>query len=224
MSNVAMLYDSKLHPLFAVGNTVFIVRPHRNDFLYDSVKSVSSLVIDVVPEGSSITSIATHYPSNDPNDEFIISTSCDHPIREYNISGSALRVIDTRDFVHSNAISRSAYCGNLFAIIGRRLDDVIMIYADGTVKQCGTLRLPSAMSGMLPINIIWTGAKWLVLLFSEGVEKEWKVIHYKKTGEFVKVCDEGTSSNEMDVPLSVARWANTGHVTFASGKVRTFQH
>ncbi|XP_071853708.1 uncharacterized protein [Apostichopus japonicus] len=222
MSNIDMYNDNEHHQLFAVGNTVFIVHPHDNGSLYDSVKSVSSLVIVEVPEGSWITSIATDYP-NDPNDEFIISTSCDHSIREYNVSGSALRVIDTRDILRYNGISRVAYCGNLFAIIGRSLDDVIMIRDDGTVKQCGTLRLPSAMSGMLPINIIWTGAHWMVLYISEGVEKEWTVVNYEETGEFVKVCDEGTSSNEMDVPLSVARNRSTGYVTLANAKVRTFQ-
>ncbi|XP_071853730.1 uncharacterized protein [Apostichopus japonicus] len=222
MSNVDMYYDGKSHSLFAVGNTAFIAHPHDNGSLYDFVESVSSLVIDEVPEGSWITSIAAHNP-NDPNDEFIISTSCDHSIREYNISGSAIREIDTRDFVRSNAIYRVDYCRNLFAIIGRSLDDVILIDADGTVKQCGTLRLPSAMSGMLPIDIIWTGGDWLVVYIGEGVEKKWKVINYKKTGEFVKVCDEGTSSNEMDVPLSVARCQHTGYVTFANATVRTFQ-
>ncbi|XP_071853715.1 uncharacterized protein [Apostichopus japonicus] len=224
MSNIDMYYDSRNYIIFAVGNNVFIVHPHQNGSLYDSVESVSSLVIDEVPEGSWITSIATYHPNDNPKDEFIISTSCDHSIREYSTSGSALRVIDTRDFVRSNAIYRVAYCGNLFAIIGRSLDDVILIDADGTVKQCGTLRLPSAMSGMLPINIIWTGGEWLVLYISEGVEKGWKVVNYKKTGEFVKVCDEGTSYNEMDVPLNVTRWKNTGYVTFANAKVRTFQY
>ncbi|PIK61121.1 hypothetical protein BSL78_01946 [Apostichopus japonicus] len=224
MSNINMVNDDGKHTLFAVGNTVFIEHHHYNGSLYDYVKSVSSLVINEVPEGSWITSIATHYPNDDPNDEFIISTSCDHSIREYNVSGSAIRVIDTRDFVRSKAIYRIAYCGNLFAIIGRSLDDVILIDVDGTVKQCGTLRLPSAMSGMLPINIIWTGSKWLVLYISEGVEKEWKVVHYKKTGEFVKVCDEGTSSNELDVPLCVTRFQSTGYVTLANTKVRSFQY
>ncbi|XP_071853697.1 uncharacterized protein [Apostichopus japonicus] len=224
MSNVDMYYDGKLHTLLAVGNTVFIVHPHWNGSLYDSVKSVSSLVIDEVPEGSWITSITAHCPNNDPNNEFIISTSCDHSIREYNVSGSAIREIDTRDFVRFNAISRVAYCGTLFAIIGRDFDDVILIDNYGTVKQCGTLRLPSAMSGMLPINIIWTGVQWLVMYISEGVEKQWKVVHYEKTGEFVKVCDEGTTSNEMDVPLCVTRFSNTACVTLANAKVRTFQY
>ncbi|XP_071853705.1 uncharacterized protein [Apostichopus japonicus] len=224
MSNVDMYYDGKLHPYFAVGNTVFIVHPHSNGSLYDFVKSVSSLVIDEVPEGSWITSIATHYPINYSNDEFIISTSCDHSIREYTVSGSALRVIDTRDILRSNGISRVACCRNLFAIIGRSLDDVILIDADGTVKQFGTLRFQPALSGMLPINIIWTGVQWLVLYISEEVEKEWKVVEYEETGEFVKVCDEGTSSNEMDVPLSVTRWVNAGYVTLANAKVRTFQY
>ncbi|XP_071853701.1 uncharacterized protein [Apostichopus japonicus] len=224
MSYTSMYYDARHHVIFAVGNTVYIVHPHWTGFLYDSVKSVSSLVIDEVPEGSWITSIATDYPNNDSNDEFIISTSCDHSIREYNVSGSALRVIDTGDCVRSNAIYRVAYCGNLFAIIGRSLDDVILIDADGKVKQCGTLRLPSAMSGMLPINIIKTGSKWLVLYISEGVAKEWKVVQFKKTGEFVKVCDEGTSSNEMDIPLCISRYTNPGHVTLANAKVRLFQY
>ncbi|XP_071853725.1 uncharacterized protein [Apostichopus japonicus] len=224
MSNINMYNDDGKHTLFAVGNTVFIVHPHWTGSLYDYVTSVSSLVIDEVPEGSWITSIATHYPNDDPNDEFIISTSSDHSIREYNVSGSALRVIDTRDCVRSNAISRVAYCGNLFAIIGRSLDDVILIDADGTVKHYGTLKLPLAMSGMLPINIIWTAADWLVLCIGEGVEKEWKIVNYKKTGEFVKVCDEGTSSNDMDVPVSVARFIDTGYVTLANAIVRTFQH
>ncbi|XP_071853246.1 uncharacterized protein [Apostichopus japonicus] len=224
MSNIDMYYDGSSHTLFAVGNTVFIVRPYWNVSLFDSVESVSYLMIDEVPEGSWITSVTAHCPNNDPNDEFIISTSCDHSIREYNISESALRVIYTGDFVRSNAISRVAYCRNLFAIIGRGLDGVILIDVDGTVKQYGTLRLPSAMSGMLPINIICTGAKWLVLYISEGVEKEWKVVHYEETGEFVNVCDAGTSSNEMDVPLSVTRFNNTGYVTLVNSKVRTFQH
>ncbi|XP_071853702.1 uncharacterized protein [Apostichopus japonicus] len=221
MSNRDMYYHNEYHSLFAVGNTVFIVHPHRNGSLYYSVKSVSSLVIDEVPEGAWITSVIAHKSGLC---KFLISTSCNHSIREYNVSGSALRVIDTRDFVRSNAISRVAYCRNLFAIIGRGLDDVILIDADGTVKQYGTLRLPSAMSGMLPIYIIWTGSQWLVLYISEGVEKEWKVINYKKTGEFVKVCDEGTSYDEVDVPLCVTRWKNTGYVTFANATVRRFQH
>ncbi|XP_071852121.1 uncharacterized protein [Apostichopus japonicus] len=224
MSNIDMYYDGKRHSLFAVGKAVFIVHPRLNGSLYDSVESVSSLVIDEVPEGSWISSITAHHPSNDPNDEFIISTSCDHSIREYNVSGSALRVIDTRDFVRSNAISRVAYCRNLFAIIGRSLDDVILIDSDGTVKHCGTLWLPSAKSAMLPINIIWTGDDWLVLYIREGVEKEWKVVEYAKTGNFVKVCDVGTSSNEVDVPLSVTRYQNTGHVTLANANVREFQY
>ncbi|PIK57145.1 hypothetical protein BSL78_05965 [Apostichopus japonicus] len=224
MSNLAMYYDSGHHPLFAVGNTVFIVHPHRNGSLYDSVKSVSSMVIDEVPEGSWITSITAHRPNKNPNNEFIIFTSCDHSIREYNVSGCVLRVIYTRDFVRSNAISRVAYCHNLFAIIGRSLDDVILIDSDDTVKQCVTLRLPSTMSGMLPINIIWTCSRWLALYISKGVEKEWKVVDYGKTGEFVKVCVEGTSSNEMDVPLCVTRCANTGHVTLANTNVRIFQY
>ncbi|XP_071852128.1 uncharacterized protein [Apostichopus japonicus] len=224
MSNLVMYYDSGYHPLFAVGNTVFIVHPHRNGALYDSVISVSSLVINEVPEGSWITSVTAHRLSRSPHDAFIISTSCDHSIREYNVSGSALRVIDTRDFVRSNDIYRVAYYRNLFAIIGRTLDDVILIDADGTFKQCGTLRLPSTMSGMLPINIIWTGAQWLVLYISEGVEKEWKVVHYKETGEFVKVYDEGTSSNETDVPVCATRCGNTGCLTLANTNVRTFQY
>ncbi|XP_071850468.1 uncharacterized protein [Apostichopus japonicus] len=215
MSNRSMFNDARHHIIFAVGKSVFIVHPHWTSSLYDSVKSVSSLVIDEVPEGSWITSITEHRPNKDPNNEFIISTSYDHSIREY-VSGSAIREIDTRDLVRSNDIYRVAYCRNLFAIIGRSLDDVILIDSDGTVKQCGTLRLPSAMSGMLPINIIWTGADWLVLYISEGVEKEWKAVNYKKTGEFVKVCDEGISSNEMDVPLNVARNINTGYVTLAN--------
>ncbi|PIK51069.1 hypothetical protein BSL78_12062 [Apostichopus japonicus] len=222
MSNLAMYYDSGHHPLFAVGNTVFIVHPHRNDSLYDSVKSVSSMVIDEVPEGSWITSITAHRPNKNPNNEFIIFTSCDHSIREYNVSGYVLRVIYTRDFVRSNVypelLTVIIYLLSLVEVLIRQLID-----SDDTVKQCVTLRLPSTMSGMLPINIIWTCSRWLVLYISKGVEKEWKVVDYGKTGEFVKVCVEGTSSNEMDVPfvsLDVEHWT----CYFANTNVRTFQY
>ncbi|XP_071852123.1 uncharacterized protein [Apostichopus japonicus] len=225
MSNINMNCDDEKQSLFAVGNTVFIVHHNDNGSLYDSVKSVSPLVIDEVPEGSWITSItANDTNTKDSNDDFIISTSCDHSIRTYSISGSALRVIDTRDILPCNGISRVVYCRNVFAIIGRSRDDVILIDSDGTVKQCGSLRCPSAMSSMLPINIIWTGGDWLVLHISEGVEREWKVVNYKKTGEFVKVCDEGTSTHEVDVPLSVSRYRKTGYVTLANTNVRIFQY
>ncbi|XP_071852129.1 uncharacterized protein [Apostichopus japonicus] len=224
MSNRSMFDDARHHIIFAVGKSVFIVNPHWNGSLYDSLESVSSLVIGEVPGGSWITSIAAHRPNKDPNDEFIISTSCDHSIREYNISGYVLRVIDTRHFVRFNAIFSVAYCHDFFAIIDRGFGDVILIREYGRIRQSGTFRLPSAMSGMLPINIIWTGFTWLVLYISEGVEKEWKVVHYKESGEFVEVCYKGTSSNEMGVPICVTQFQNTGYVTLANTNVRIFRY
>lgn len=211
MSNITMYHNRIQHVLFAVGNEVFNLKPKLTVSVRGAQLSVSKLKIREVPLGSWITSITAHYPDSKANGEFAISTSFDHKIREYEISGSALRTIDTEEPVPFNSIFRFAYCRNIFALLFRGRKDIILIDAMATVKQFGTLSLPSSLTGVLPINIIWTGSTWLVLYISAGNENKWKVVRYERTGKFLNVCNEGTSSYQMDVLVSITRWGKYGY-------------
>ncbi|XP_071853232.1 uncharacterized protein [Apostichopus japonicus] len=211
MSNITMYHGSVDHVLFAVGNEVFDLSPQMPVSLSGFRLSVSKLVIQEVPRGSWITSMTAHFPDNNFNSEFAISTSFDHKIREYKISGSALRTIDIQEQVPFKFIYKVAYCRNIFALLFRGRKDVILVDATATVKQFGTLSLPSSITGVLPINIIWTGSTWLVLYVSYGNDNKWKVVQYERTGKFLNVCNEGTSSYQMDVLISITRWGNDGY-------------
>ncbi|XP_071853124.1 uncharacterized protein [Apostichopus japonicus] len=222
MSNIALYYSKKNHLLFAIGGKVFTVEQNKQ---YDSIESVSSVVINEVKEGSWITSITAHHSNNDSNKEFIITTTFDHKIREYNISGSALRVIDTEHII-SNPIIKVAYCKNVIAIICKGISDVILIDTEDKPKQSGVLSLRSSVPGLLPMNIIWTGNKWAVLYFGDGADITWKIASYAKfvTDMLGVVCAEGVAANESDIPVSICRSGYDGYVTFANSSVRKYLH
>lgn len=226
MSHISMYYERTSHPLFAVDRKIYIVNVHKQGSLYDSVESITSWVIDAVPIGSWITSVTAHFPNNDQNDEFVISTSGVFTLREYNVSGLALRVIETREFVRGTAIWKVAYCKNVFAIIGRGNDDVILINTDGTVKQCGSLIPRPREKGMLPINIIWTGDRWIVLYIKNGPSKSWKVIDYLESLDVMlgESCIAGKFSSENDIPVNITRYRYSGCVTFTNSSVRQFNY
>ncbi|XP_071852598.1 uncharacterized protein [Apostichopus japonicus] len=221
ISNLTMLNGERHHSCFAVGKMVFITKHQYSPLGNACVESVASLVIDTVREGCWITSISTHYSTDGPKDRFVISTSFDQAVREYSVAGSALRVIETQGIV-STQVTRVAYCNNKFAIISQDCNDIIIVDSNGTVKQCGVFVRPSSVSGMLPIDVLWTGSSWLVLYITHGEDKEWRVIHYAPDGTFDKECDVGAYSSPNDVPISVTRWGYTGCVTFANTSFRTF--
>lgn len=153
------------------------------------MESVTLLVIADIPEVSWITSIAgVCNPGGEPDKAFIISISGSSVLREYNVSGSHIRFIETRDYVCSSSIGITcvAYNENTIAVIARVCDYVIFISVDdGTVKQCGSLGPP--LAGLLPVIDIWTGAYLQVLYISDSTELQWKVISYDVAGKQVKV-------------------------------------
>lgn len=223
MSYIASFYDGKKHFLFVVGKRVFNVLPHWTGSIYDSVDSVASLIIDDLEEGSWITSIAKcGKPGHEDYDEFVISVNNSSILRKYHVSGEALKKIDTKD--HALSIISVANKDNIFAIISRGSDNLILITAESTVKQSGSLRPPSFPSGTLrPSSVIWTGAYWLVLFVSDGKEKEWKVVNYAKAGNLIKVCCEGISCSDMNTPVSVTRCKDTGFASFADNTIKIFE-
>lgn len=226
MSNLTMYYGGRSRALFAVGNKVFIVLFHQSTSEYDKVESVSTLVIGHVPEGSWITSITAHFPSNDPNQEFLISTSCDHILREYNLAGSNVRVIDATHLIPCNVISKVAYFKTAFAVIVRGKDDAIMLLADGKGITSGSLKPKKPEPGMVPINVIWTGVKFLVLYLKAGVVRDWKVICYSNVLGIVvsDVCYNGKAIEEKEVPVSLCRREYTGYVSLANSHVIKFEY
>ncbi|XP_071852614.1 uncharacterized protein [Apostichopus japonicus] len=226
MSNIGMYYEGRSHQLFAVGNTVFIVHPQWTGSLYDSVGSVSSLMIDDLPEGSWITSLTAHYPGTGSYKEFVISVDSDCILREYNVSGSRTRTIDATQFLPCNKISKVAYFMTFFAIIVQGVNDVIMISTEGAVHALGSLKPKNTVLHMVPINIVWTGVHFLVLYISKGEENKWKVVsYYLDLGTIVdKLGDEGTSDNPKDVAVNVTRCSTHGYVSFANCTTRKFQY
>lgn len=224
ISGRTLHYDHKNIFVSAVGRTVFQVSFHWTGSMYDSLESVSPIIIDDLDEGSWITSITgCNTPGNEDENKFVISINNSSILREYHVSGEALRKIDTKDYASS--IIGVAYKGNIFGIISRGSDNVILITADSQVKQIGSLRPPSSSSGcLLPICVIWTGASWLVLFVNNEKEKEWKVVNYKETGQLIKICSKGISCDDMDAPVSVTRFRNTGFVSFADNTIKFFEH
>lgn len=222
MSYVDSFYSKKRHFLFAVGNRVINVLFHWSDSRHDGVQSVSYLDIDDLDEGSWITSLSPcRKPVGEDKDAFTISVSNNSLLRVYRVSGEVLRKIDTKDYTSS--IIGVAYIDNIVAIISRGSDNVMLITTDSEVKQSVSLREPSSSSrSMLPMCVIWTGATWLVLFVGDRKEKEWRVVSYKRTGTPIKVCCEGTSRSDMDIPVNVTRWQRTGLVTFADNTIKIF--
>lgn len=223
MSNLTINYDNKHHPLFAVGNKVYIIHPKWSILDSVSVESISPLVINEIPEGSWITSVTAHYPDKPPHYEFVISSSSDQSVREYNVSGSVLRVIDTQQIISTKTISSVAYCKNHFAVITRDNPGAVLLDTLNTVKQCGIFKLTN-QSGMSPITAMWTGSEWMILYINYGVEITWKVVLYSKAGRQSIVCEKGTSSNMTEAPVSITRWGFTGYITFANKKIRKFDY
>lgn len=224
MSQLAMHDDQSDYAIFAVGHKVFLSKLPGLFIDYDILDTTSTLVIKDIKNGSWITSIATHSPDNSIHCEFAVTMKDDYTIREYNITGNMLRKIDTRPLISTNELSSVAYHNSMFALICKEREDVILIAASERQRQCGSLNLPSSTSNMMPFNIIWTGAHWLVLYVSSVLGRNWKVATYTDSGDFLKVCDEGKSSNDMAVPVCVSRYGNIGYTSFADASVREFSY
>lgn len=60
------------------------------------------------------------------------------------------------------------------------------------------------------------------LWVSDGAQKQWKVLRYRQTGELEKVCAEGISFSDMDVPVSITRSKNQGFITFLDNSFKKF--
>ncbi|KAJ8050884.1 hypothetical protein HOLleu_04256 [Holothuria leucospilota] len=222
MSWLDLFCNGKLQFVFAVGRTIFNVLPHWTGSMYNSVESVSSVFIDDLDEASWITSISP-ISKQGTRETFTFSVSNSSILREYHVSGEALRKIDAKDYASS--IIGVANKDNIYAIISRGIDNVILITAESTVKQSGFLRASSSLTGCVhPVCVIWTGASWLVMFVNNGEGKEWKVVSCGERGNLLKVCCEGTSSSDMDIPVSVTRQRQTGFVTFADNTIKSFEH
>lgn len=227
MSEISMAAtDGYTSALFAVGRKVFIAKIGQNKMASSELKSVSPILIREVAVGSWITNVAVHYPDNDPNDEFVISVSNESLIREYNTSGIPLRVINTDEIMHSSAILKVAYCKTKFAVVFKDIDEVIMIDTSVKVKRFSELKLKPAIQNMFPIKAIWTGNRWVVLFVKEdAATTSWKIVDYIETMGVMsdELCDEGSTSSDYDIPVSVTRYRNTGYLTFGDSSVRTIQ-
>ncbi|KAJ8050993.1 hypothetical protein HOLleu_04394 [Holothuria leucospilota] len=223
MSHKELKYGGINHVLFAVGKMVFILHPQRNGFVYESVQSVASLLIDEVSEGSWITSIAAHRLHSEC-DEFLISISGSNLLREYQISGRPLRTIDTKGCVPS--VRSISYVQNIFAVCGSR-NDVSLFRTDSTKQQKSEfVKSLSDSCRLLPVCVIWTGdAGWMVLFVSNRPEElDWRVSCYNEAGKLLQVCIEGTSPRYKGVPVSITRWGNTGFISFRDSSVTPFQY
>lgn len=224
MSCINLYYHNIQHVVFATGKTVYIIHPHWTGFIHDSVETISSFLIDKIDEGSWITSIAAHHPSNDQYDELLITVSYSTLIREYRVTGEPLRQIETKDRIPS--VRFVAYVNDLFAVSGLGCKDVILLKVNdgGALKQSGILKPPPSSTNLFPACLIWPGYTWLILFVDTTQENIWKVAHYQKTGEFIKVCAEGTICCDTDIPVSITRWENEGFVSFADDSVKNFTY
>lgn len=210
------------HLLFAVGNAVFNVRPHWGPSCFDFVESISAVVVECVDEGSWINTIAVYNPSNALSDVFLISVSGSSLLRECHISGEVLRTIEISDWVSS--LKLVAYVNEHFAISGYGRYDIVLVTGDGAVKQKGSIKPPFSCFSLKPVCLIWAGATWMILWVSDGAQKQWKVLRYRQTGELERVCAEGTSCSDINVPVSVTRWKNQGFVTFLDNSFKKFSY
>lgn len=221
MSSKSIFCD-KQQILIAVGKTVYSLRPHFKGS-YDGVESLKTIALNDLNDSEWITSITTHQPSFDPSYEFLISVSNSNVLREYEMSGKALRRVKMT--YSDTSIIYASYVYSMFGVIAQGRNDVTLFTAGNTVELCGFLKAPSCSHcRLLPKVVIWTGFRWLVLWISDDQENEWKVVRYIATGEQMKVCDEGISQCTAEVPVNITRSRNTGYVSFRDGNFRTFQY
>ncbi|XP_071829051.1 uncharacterized protein [Apostichopus japonicus] len=218
--NTSMFFNNKHYALFAVGRKVYVLRPKFVGSLYDSAESVFSVLIDTIPEGSCITHVANHMTYGN---KFILSSSQDRSSREYDFSGTALRVIDIKDHVQSHAIFKIAGCNSKFAIISQGVNDAVLINSEKSVKKCGALIRPLESFGMSPVDIVYVDDQWVVLYNKTSEDKGWNVAQFKLDGEFLEYCFKGTSPDAMSVPVSIARWGTTVYVSLANTTVKKFE-
>lgn len=223
MSSLTMLFDGKHHALFAVGREVFIANPLCKLIKWDTIETISSLVIDEVPENSWITSICAHYPNgnNNRNYEFLISVKSDYLLREYNVSGDLLRVIDTEPTLQATELLKVAYCKDTIAIIDRDRNVPTLLEVKGNVEK--RLSLVPKSSNMSVIDILWTGSTWLTLFTSTDNEKKWIVADFDSEGKMIRICSEGVSPDEMNAPINITRWSYFGFVTFRNEIICKFK-
>lgn len=222
MSNMCLVSNGKSHILFAVGNVVFIVSLHALGSQYDSIESVSTLVIEEVPEHCWITNINAHLSKNLLEDEFIISHNGDFVLRLFNTSGDLIRKIDISKYI-SNPIRQVSSFATILAIITQGLEEVLIVYDKSSAQPCRILKPKTPLKGMLPTSIVWTTAEFLVLYTSENAGKAWKVISYSIFPEGViteKECAKGESTTEMDAPVSISAGIKHGYLTFPNGTVQ----
>lgn len=223
MSRRAIFYDDTLHVLFAAGNKVFIVHLYLENNKYTKVDSVSVRIMDVVDPGTWITTIFGHQPTADPCDEFLLTVSSSTKLFVFKALGTVQQIIETKDArLPGSHLSKVAFCENNFAIVNNSSQDIALISVKGQVKQFTPLRPP--VSGYVPLDIICTGVRWLVLYVKSDNHSTWLVATYKtKHNEDFKINDEGIFGPNFHKPVSITHSQKNGYVTFANDTVQHFR-
>ncbi|XP_071840647.1 uncharacterized protein [Apostichopus japonicus] len=222
MANVTIRDKETNVVAFAVGRRVFLARFHFRGHMYDSVESIFSLKVDDVITGSWISCINAHYSSGSKlKFDLLISIGVQNEIRGCLVTGEVVKEIKPREEL--SLVTSIASSGDVIAIIHREFDHVRLLVSDITTKACGSLIPVKHKSCQRPVSVIWTGSMWMVLWVGQERSKVWMISTYKHTGELIKFSVSSSQFSDGDEPISLARFGNTGFVSFKNHSIKLFQ-